>query len=163
MAALDLPPARRPGWATLAAVAAGCGVAAILLGAWALVATVRSDAAASPDPRLAEAVAVLADSRADRVPLHGSLGRIALVVGTGNRAVLALDGLGEAPAGRSYAAWLVPPGSATPTLVGTFSGAQRAVLLARPVPRGARVGVTLETDPPPDRPSRTIRVSAVRG
>ena len=40
--ALDIPRSRRPGWPTLAALAAGCGVAAILLGAWALVADVRS-------------------------------------------------------------------------------------------------------------------------
>ena len=48
--ALDLPRSRRPGWPTLAALAAGCGVAAILLGAWALVADVRSgNEASSPD------------------------------------------------------------------------------------------------------------------
>ena len=40
--ALELPRSRRPGWPTLAALAAGCGVAAILLGAWAIVAEVRS-------------------------------------------------------------------------------------------------------------------------
>ena len=163
MPALDLPRARRPGWATLAALAAGCGVAAILLGAWALVATARSNGAASPDPTLAQAVAALTDSQAERVPLRGSLGRITLVVGASDRAVLALDGLGVAPAGRAYAAWLVLPGSATPHLAATFSGAPRAVLLERLVPRGARVGVTLESAPPPDRPSRPIRISAVRG
>ena len=163
MPALDLPRARRPGWATLAALAAGCGVAAILLGAWALVATVRSDGVASPDPTLAQAVAALTDSHAERVPLRGSLGRITLVVGAGDRAVLALDGLGVAPAGRAYAAWLVLPDSATPQLAATFSGVRRAVLLERLVPLGARVGVTLESAPPPDRPSRPIRISAVRG
>jgi hypothetical protein len=46
--ALELPRSRRPGWPTLAALAAGCGVAAILLGAWALVADVRSDNPATP-------------------------------------------------------------------------------------------------------------------
>ena len=162
MPALDLPRPRRPGWETLAALAAGCGVAAILLGAWALVATVRSDEAASPDPTLAQAVAVLTDSHAERVLLRGSLQRITLVVGAGDRAVLTLDGLGVAPDGRAYAAWLVLPDSATPRLAGTFSGARRAVLLDQPVPHGARVGVTLESAPPPDRPSRPIRMSAVR-
>ena len=82
MPALDLPRARRPSWATLAALAAGCGVAAILLGAWALVTTVRSDGAASSGATSSEAVAVLTDSGAERVPLRGSLGRITLVVGT---------------------------------------------------------------------------------
>jgi Anti-sigma-K factor rskA, C-terminal len=163
MPALDLPRARRPGWATLAALAAGCGVAATLLGAWVLVATMRDDEGASPGPTLAQAVAVLTDSHAERAPLRGSLGRITLVVGTGDRAVLALDGLGPAPAGRAYAAWLVLAGSATPHLAATFSGAERSVLLEQPVPHGARVGVTLESASPPDRPSRSIRISAVRG
>ena len=163
MPALELPRARRPGWATLAALAAGCGVAAIVLGAWAVVATVRSDEAASPDTTTAQAVAVLTDSEAQRVPLRGSLGRITLVVGGRDRAVLALDGLGIAPSGRAYAAWLLLPGSATPRLAATFSGAGRAVLLDQPVPHGARVGVTLESAPTPDRPSRSIRISAVRG
>jgi len=161
MPALDLPRARRPSWATLAALAALCGVAAILLGAWALVATVRSDRTESSGTS-SEAVAVLTDSSAERVPLRGSLGRITLVVGTGDRAVLALDGLGAAPAGQAYAVWLVPPGSATPRLAATFSGAVSVVPLEHLVPRGARVGVTLEREPPPDRPSRSIRLSAVR-
>ena len=76
--------------------------------------------------------------------------------------MLALDGLGRAPDGRTYAAWLVPAGSATPQRVATFIGTRRAVPLARRVGRGARVGVTLEVEPPPERPSRPLRVSAVR-
>ena len=162
MPALELPRARRPGWATLAALAAGCGVAAILLGAWALVVTVRSDEPASADPTLAQAVAVLTDSRAEHVAFRGSVGRITLVVGAGDRAVLALDGLGAAPAGSVYAAWLVLPESATPRIAATFSGVERAVPLERLVPHGARVGVTLEHAPPPDRPTRSIRIAAVR-
>jgi hypothetical protein len=161
--ALELPKARRPTWATLAALAAGCGVAAVALGAWALVATVRSDAAAPTDDGAAAALAVLTDAHAERLPLRGSLGRITLVVDSDARAVLALDGLGPAPAGRVYAAWLVPRGSATPVRVGTFAGTLPAVLLVRAVPRGARVGVTLERSPAPDRPSRPLRLVALRG
>ncbi len=160
--ALDLPPARRPGWPTLAAVAAGCGVVAILLGAWALAASIRSDDPASPDLALARSVAVLTDVDAERLPLRGSVGRIMLVVARDGSAVLALDGLGRAPAGHTYAAWLVPSGSATPRRVAAFTAAGRAVPLDRPVARGARVGITLEAAPPPDRPSRTLRLVAVR-
>jgi hypothetical protein len=161
--ALDLPRARRPGWPTLAALAAGCGVVAILLGAWALVASVRSGDEAAPDaPALARAVSILAGPGTERFPLRGAMGRITLVVGAGARGVLALDGLGEAPDGRVYAAWLVPPGSATPHLVATFSAREPAVPLARPVRRGARVGVTLESAPPADHPSRPLRLVAVR-
>jgi hypothetical protein len=161
--ALELPKARRPSWATLAALAAGCGVAAVALGAWALVATVRSDAAPSPRAEAEAALAVLTDARAERLPLRGAVGRITLVVDSDARAVLALDGLGQAPAGRVYAAWLVPRGSATPVRVATFAGTQSAVPLVRSVPRGARVGVTLERSPAPDRPSRPLRLVAVRG
>lgn len=162
--ALELPRSRRPGWPTLTALAAGCGVAAILLGAWALVAEVRSnDPASSPSsPALERAVAILAGPSTERFPLRGSMGRITLVVGAAERGVLAVDGLGRAPAGRIYTAWLVPPGSATPVRVATFSGDEPAVPLSRRVARSARVGVTLEAEPAPDRPSRALRLVAVR-
>ncbi|HEX6724030.1 MAG TPA: anti-sigma factor [Gaiella sp.] len=162
--ALELPRSRRPGWPTLAALAAGCGVAAILLGAWAVVADVRSgsEAASSDSPALERAVAILTGASTERFPLRGSMGRITLVVGAGERGVLALDGLGGAPEGRVYAAWLVPPGSATPVRVATFSGTEPVVLLSRRVRPGASVAVTLEATPAPDRPSRTLRLVAVR-
>jgi len=161
-AAPDLPPERRPGWPTLAALAAGCGVAAILLGAWALVASVRADEPTPGAAALERAVAVLAEPGAERLALRGSVGRITLVVGSGDRAVLVLDGLGRAPDGRTYAAWVVPPGSATPAAAATFTATERAVPLDLPVPQGARVAVTLETAPAPDRPSRPLRLVAVR-
>jgi hypothetical protein len=162
--ALDLQRSRRPGWPTLAALAAGCGAAAILLGAWALVAEVRSgnEATSPATPALERAVAVLAGPSTERFPLRGSMGRITLVVGAGERGVLALDGLGRAPDDRIYAAWLIPPGSATPVRVATFSGDEPAVPLARRVGRGARVGVTLEAASAPDRPSRSLRLVAAR-
>jgi len=162
--ALELPRSRRPGWPTLAALAAGCGVAAILLGAWALVAEVRSgNSAATPNsPALERAVAILAGPSTERFPLRGSMGRITLVVGAGERGVLAVDGLGRAPDGSVYTAWLVPPGSAAPVRVATFSADEPAVPLSHRVGRGARVGVTLEAEPAPDRPSRTLRLVTVR-
>ena len=64
--------------------------------------------------------------------------------------------------GRTYAAWVVPAGSATPQRVGTFIGTRRAVPLDRRVGHGALVAITLEVEPPPERPSRPLRVSAVR-
>lgn len=162
--ALDLPRSRRPDWPTLAALAAGCGVAAILLGAWAVVADVRSGSVASSSnsPALDRAVALLAGPGTARFPLRGSMGRITLVVGADERGVLALDGLGSAPEGRAYAVWLVPPGSATPVRVATFSGTEPVVLLSRRVRPGASIGVTLEAASAPDRPSRTLRLVAVR-
>jgi hypothetical protein len=162
--ALELPRSRRPGWPTLAALAAGCGVVAIVLGAWAVVAEVRSggEPTSSAGPALDRAVGILAGASTERFPLRGSMGRITLVVGAGEGAVLALDGLGPAPDGRTYAAWLVPPGSATPVRVATFSGKEPLVLLARRVRPGASVGVTLEAAPAPDKPSRSLRLVAAR-
>jgi hypothetical protein len=162
--ALDLPRSRRPGWPTLAALAAGCGVAAILLGAWAVVADIRSAEEASPaaGSGLERAVGILAGASTERVPLRGSMGRIALIVDARDRAVLVLDGLGRAPEGRVYVAWLVPPGSATPVRVATFSAREPLVLLSRKVGRRASVGVTLESSPAPERPSRTLRLVAAR-
>lgn len=160
--ARDLPPARRPGWPTLAALAVTCGVVAVALGVWALVAETRSDS--EPAPRAADerSLAVLTDGSAERLPLRGSLGRIMLVVGADDEAILTLDGLGAPPDGSAYAVWLIRPGSAVPVHAGTFDAAERVVQLTRRVPPGARVGVTLERAPPPERPSRPLRLVAVR-
>ena len=160
--ACDLPPARRPGWPTLAALAVTCGVVAVALGVWALVAETRSSS--EPAPRAADerSLAVLTDGSAERLTLRGSLGRITLVVGADDEAILTLDGLGAPPDGSAYAVWLVRPGSAVPVPAGTFDAAERVVPLTRRVPPGARVGVTLERAPPPERPSRPLRLVAVR-
>jgi Anti-sigma-K factor rskA len=160
--ALELPPARRPGWPTLAALAVACGIVAIGLGAWALVAETRSTSEAAVGGTDARSLAVLTDRGAERYPLRGSRGRITLVVSERGDAVLALDGLGAPPKGSSYAAWLVPVGSAVPLAAGAFDASARAVPLTRPVPPGARVGVTLEPASGADRPSRTLRLVAVR-
>jgi hypothetical protein len=160
--ALEVPKARKPGWPTLAALAVACGVVAIALGAWALVAETTSSSEPARSAADERALVLLTDASAERYPLRGSLGRITLVVGRRNDALLALDGLGAAPAGAAYAVWVVPAGSAVPRLAGTFDAAERAVPLTRPVPPGARVGVTLERSPAPGRPSRALRLVAVR-
>jgi hypothetical protein len=160
--ALELPSARKPGWPTLAALAVACGVVAVGLGAWALVAETTSASEPSGGVADGRSLAVVTDAGAERYPLRGSLGRITLVVGHGNEAVLALDGLGPPPEGAAYAAWVVPRASAVPLAAGTFDAAAPLVALTRPVPPGARVGVTLERAPVPERPSRTLRLVAVR-
>jgi hypothetical protein len=94
--------------------------------------------------------------------LRGSVGRLVLVAAD-DRALLVVDGLGRAPAGRAYAAWVIPPGSATPFAAATFDGSQRLVPLTRAVPPGARVGVTLEDAGGVERPTRPLRLVAERG
>jgi anti-sigma-K factor RskA len=160
--ALELPPARRPGWPTLAALAVACGVVAVALGAWALVAETRSGPAPAQGVTDERSLAVLTDGSAERYPLRGSLGRITLVVGDRGEAVLALDGLGAPPRGAVYAIWVVPPTSAVPLPAGTFDAAARVVPLTRPVAPGARVGVTLEPDARAVRPLRPLRLVALR-
>ena len=160
--ALELAPPRRPGWPMLAALAITCGVVAVGLGAWALVAEIGSDVTPASGPADEEILTVLTDSRAERYPLRGSVGRITLVVAEDDRAVLALDGLGPAADGRAYQAWLVPPGSATPIPDATFAATERAVSIERLVPKGTRVAVTVEPAGGAERPSRPLRLSAVR-
>ena len=163
LAELELPRARRPGWPTLAALAIASGLVALGLGAWAIVSGAEPEPKTSLEgPRLDRALAILADSASERVPLRGSLGRIVLVAAADDRAVLALDGLGAAPGGHEYEAWVVPPGSATPLPAGTFDGSDRVVLLTRPAPPGARVGVTLEEAGGVERPTRSLRLVAER-
>ena len=160
--ALELPPARRPGWPTLAALAVACGIVAIALGTWAFVAETMSSPDLARSAADERSLALLTDASAERYPFRGALGRITLVVGEGNAALLALDGLGAPPPGAAYAVWVVPRASAVPLPAGTFDAAERVVELTRPVPPGARVGVTLERTPVPARPSRTLRLVAVR-
>jgi hypothetical protein len=158
--ALDLPPARRPGWPTLAALAIACGLVAVALGAWALVAGTRLEPA--PEPSAAQSLAVLADPAAQRYPLRGSVGRIVLVVNHADEAVLVLAGLGAAPGGKAYAAWVVQRGSAQPVAAGTFDASERVFPLTLAVPPGALVGVTLEQAGGAEHPSRPLRLAAVR-
>ena len=159
---LQVPPPRKPSWATLAALAIVTGITAVGLGAWALFDEARSESATTPDPTLEWSVAVLADSKAERFPLRHSVGRISLVVDEAGRALLALDGLGRAPEGSVYEAWLVPPGSATATPVATFDASTLVVPLSERVAPGARVGVTLEPVGGATSPSRPLRLVVLR-
>lgn len=163
LAQLELPPARTPTWPTLAALAAATGLVALGIGAWAVFSARSEPASSLGGTRLEQALAILTDAKAERYPLRKSVGRITLVVGRDDRAVLALDGLAAASDGLVYQAWLVPPGSATPRDAGTFDGAEPVALLTQPIPPGAQVGVTLEPAGGSDRPSRQLRLVAVRG
>jgi hypothetical protein len=159
---VELPRVRRPGWATLAAVAMATGLAAIGLGTWSVVSETRSQPTAGEDAAVERSLAVLADSSAVRYPLRRSVGRIALVATQSDEAVLALDGLGPAPDGSTYRVWLVAPGSATPVGDAAFDALSPVVAIERRIPRGTRVGVTLEPAADTAGPSRPLRLSVVR-
>jgi hypothetical protein len=162
LAPVELPRARRPGWPTLAALAIATGLAAVGLGAWSVLAEARSEPTGSEGTPVAQALAVLSASDAVRYPFRGSVGRIALVVTDSGDAVLTLDGLGPPPEGSVYRAWLVTEGSATPIADASFDAAAPVVGLERRVPLGTRVAVTLEPSRAATRPSRPLRLYAVR-
>jgi len=146
----------------LASLAIATGLVALGLGAWSAVSAARDDARSADQLELDRALSLLGAPDVERVPLRGSLGRIVLVARPDGEALLVLDGLGAAPDGREYEAWVVSPASATPIPAGTFDGTKRIVLLTRAAPPGARVAVTLEVDGGVDRPTRPLRLVAER-
>jgi anti-sigma-K factor RskA len=133
---------RRRRWplpvATGAAAVAAC--AALAFGLW----------AASLNNELGE--------RAEVIELNGAEG--SLLLESSGEAALLLDRPGVAPAGKTFEIWVITDGRATPA--GLFPGAIGRVYvpLARPVPEGAVVAVTLERAGGVDRPTSAPLFSA---
>jgi anti-sigma factor RsiW len=75
------------------------------------------------------------------VPLTGAKGSV--VVGAGGGALVVSD-LAAAPAGKTYEAWVIANGHASPA--GTFAGGSRTIVirLTHALPAGAVVAVTIE-------------------
>ena len=162
-ASLTLPRERRPGWATLFALAVAAGLAALGLGCWVLIDAERGpgSAATARESALESTVAVLASPRAVRVPLAASAKRLVLVVAERSKAVLLVRGLGHAVAGRTYQAWIQHPRSGTLLPAGLFDGSDGAVLLTGSVRPGSTVSVTVEDAGGAAKPSRIPRLTAV--
>lgn len=114
----------RPRWAypALAVAAVALGVA-VGLGVW----------AAALHSRLDSTQALRA------LPVRGASGSV--IVGRQGVAALVVSGLPAAPAGKTYEVWVMRGTTAQPAGVFRSSGTVR---LTRPVPDGARVGVTIE-------------------
>ena len=115
----------RPRWAYPAlAVAAVAACVAVGVGLW----------AASLHSQLHSTQALRA------VPVRGANG--SLIIGRNGSAALVVSGLPRPPAGKTYEVWIMKGSAATPAgYVTSSSGTTR---LTRPVPHGARVGITLE-------------------
>jgi anti-sigma-K factor RskA len=95
-------------------------------------------------------------NRSSAVRLHtleGAQGNLA-VADTGT-AALFVCGLGDAPAGKTYEAWVLTRGRAA--RAGQFAGGQGcvAVPLAHDVPSGSSVAVTVEPEGGSDQPTTT--------
>jgi anti-sigma-K factor RskA len=162
---VELPRARRPSAATIAALAAVAGLLALALGIFAFLAALDRDgpsaAAAARDS--GRALGLLSKPSTERVPLAGSQGALVLAVGSGGRAVLVLRGLEPAPSGKTYEAWVLDPAGGARDPAGLFSGGERIVELTRPVPVGASVAVTVEDAVGSDTPTQRLSLVARRG
>jgi hypothetical protein len=127
----------------------------MVVGAAAVISATRAggDAPAPPTATTAESkpsasveerrvLALLAKPSTERVVFRGSGGRLVLAVGSGGRAAILIRGVERSPAGKPYGAWVVVSGR--PLRAARFTGAERAVFLSAPVPRGARVVVATD-------------------
>ncbi len=131
-----LQPALAAATAVAAAVAIGLGIHALSLQR-------ELNDAKSALAAEGRSAAVLADPTATTVAL-GSNDSGRLVVNRDGAAVLVMDAMPAAPAGKTYQAWIVE--GQTPVSAGTFraSGGRLIVPIAERVPKGAVVAVTVE-------------------
>ena len=160
---VELPPRRRLSGAALAAIAGILGVAAIALGVTALVTSLDSDgesAAEAASPDSAQTISLLSKPSTQRVPIAGSGGRIILAISSEGRGVLVLDGLGLAPAGKDYQAWVIRPKAKAPASAGVFSGVETIVPLSVAVRPGSLVAITIERAGGVPTPTQTPKLVA---
>jgi anti-sigma factor RsiW len=136
-------PRRRRRFApALGAVAAVAAVVALALGLWGSRVSSDLDETRAALERERAAAAIVADASSRTVDLTSGAGR--LVVGQDGRAALVLPGLGQAPAGKTYQAWIIEDDN--PISAGTFPGEDGVdvVLLDGDVADGEVVAVTIE-------------------
>ncbi len=135
-------PRRRRTVPVLAAAVAVAAVVALSVGLWAARLSSELDDARSALERERAAAAVLVDPDSRTVALHAGEGR--LVVGLEGEAVLVLDGVDPAPAGKTYELWIID-GDA-PQRAGLFPGRNGTdvVGLDGTVEEGDVVAVTIE-------------------
>jgi Anti-sigma-K factor rskA len=163
----ELPPPHRLSGATLATLAAIAGMAAIALGTWAFVSSVRDDGATEiVRPRVSEAaqaISLLSQPTTVRLPLEGADGNAILAVASNGRGLLVLDGLGLAPVGRNYQAWVQAPGARSMRLsAAVFTGVETVVPLTARVVPGSIVGITVERPGGATAPSQAYKFTAER-
>ncbi len=135
-------PRRRRTVPVLAAAAAMAAVVALSVGLWAARLSGDLDDARSALERERAAAAVLADPEARTVALQAGDGR--LVVGSEGGAVLVLDGMDPAPAGKTYELWIIE--GDTPQRAGLFPGREGTDVVGvdGTVEEGDIVAVTIE-------------------
>jgi len=134
--------ARRRTSPVLAAVTAIAAAVAIGLGIYAASLNGQLDDSRAALSAQETAAAVLADANATTVDMNGGSGKV--VVDDAGTAVLVLDALPSAPAGKTYQAWVITDN--TPVSAGVFAptGDRAVVPIPQTVPAGAVVAVTIE-------------------
>jgi anti-sigma-K factor RskA len=107
-------------------------------------------------------LAILAQRNALKLPLAPSHGRLSVLVGRQNRAILISSNLAPAPAGKQYEVWVIR--GKRVVSAGLFvGGSGRDVIgLTRLVPAGATVAVTLERAGGVKAPTQKPRFAATR-
>jgi len=136
---------RRRAVPVLAVAAAIAAVVALALGLRAFDLSGQLDDTRAALDRAQSSAAVLADPGAQSVDLQAGEGR--LVVDADGRAVLVLDGLDPAPAGKTYEMWVVPGGDIEQaSAAGLFPGSEgrEIVPVEGTVRAGDVVAVTVE-------------------
>jgi anti-sigma-K factor RskA len=139
------PRRRRRAAPVLAAAAAIAAVVALALGLRAADLSGQLDDTRAARDQARLSAAVLADPGAQSVDLQAGEGR--LVVDADGRAVLVLDALDPAPAGKTYEMWVVPGGDIEQaSSAGLFPGSsgREIVLVEGSVRSGDVVAVTVE-------------------
>ena len=128
----------------LASVTAIAAAVAIGLGIYAVSLNNQLDDSKAALSAQQTAAAVLADANATTVTMNGGSGKV--VVDDAGTAVLVLNALPPAPAGKTYQAWVITDN--TPVSAGVFAptGDHAVVPIPQTVPAGAVVAVTIEPD-----------------
>jgi hypothetical protein len=164
---VEVLPRDRLSGATLATLAALAGMSAIGLGLWAFVMSVRVDGPTEPlrppISEAAQAISLLAKPTTVRLPLAGADDRAILAVASSGRGMIVLDGLGLAPVGRTYQAWVLTRRKrSAPLPAATFTGVETVVpLTARVVPSSV-VGITVERPGGALAPTSALELTARR-
>ena len=138
----------------LGAVAAVAAVVALGIGLWASNLSSELDETRAALARAQAAAQLLADPAAQTVALQQGTGR--LVVDADGQAVLVVEGLEPAPAGKTYELWIVPGGDiAAASPAGLFPGRDgtEIVRLEGTVTAGDVVAVTVEAAAGADAPT----------
>jgi hypothetical protein len=165
-AAAKPPKGRRLSGATLAALGALTGAAAIALGAWSIASSVSDDNESSQPPaalqNVQQVVSLIAKPATSTIPLQGSGRRIILVVGARGYGVLVLNNVNPPPSGKTYQAWVIRPDVKAPQPAGLFKGGTGVITLTKPVPPGGIVAITVEPAGGSPAPTQQPKLLATR-